>query len=168
MKKLTMLFVLAFGFALVNADAQEPTPTPVLPRVYIEPALVPPSIVRLDSGQNVDFQFYVFNDNASIPATDVIVNAKLSPSLTFVSASVSGFGSCSYADDTITCNLGTVEKHPYDYSRIIKIYAKPTVAETVTIFGTIKGSNTLISNFGNSKTVNPAKSRKRVRFNSGN
>ncbi len=158
MKMLTMFFVLIFGLTAIAAKAQEPTPTPTTNLAVFD--LHPTRNVRLNSGSNVEYWLFISQDSYTISADDVIVTAKLPSNVTYVSAT--SIGTCSYADEIISCNLGKLTKYYADYTTIVKIYARPTAAGAATLTGTIKGSNTPESRFSQTKIVDPPKSR--VRF----
>ncbi len=162
MKIFIILFVLMLGLAATGANAQEPSPTPVMTSLAVF-NLLPPATVRLGSGQDIQYGFFIGQDSYTIPANDVVLTAKLPAGVSFVSAT-STHGICTHSDGVVTCNLGTLIRYYPDYTAIVRIYLRPTVAGAVTITGNIKGSNTLNSAFTQTRMVNPAKSRIRARF----
>lgn len=129
----------------------------------------PPESVRLGSGQDIEFQFPIFIESRR-QASGVIVTAELPAGVTFSSVRTDK-GTCGFADNRITCNLGVVGvegRQAFDWVAFITIYVKPTEAGTVTLTARITADEP-DPNFSNnmktaSATVTPAKSRKRVRF----
>lgn len=132
-----------------------------------------PSPIRLGDGQDVEFQFGVLIDSRRA-ASGVVVTAELPAGLIFSSAiynTIHSKGVCDFADGLITCNLGTVgmEGVPFlDFVASVDICAKPTEAGTFALTARIT-ANEPDPNLANNTavamaTVNPPKSRKRVRF----
>jgi hypothetical protein len=164
MKYLSTLFVLMLGLAAANELKAQSTPTAATTVSAFSQLLGTPR-VSADSNNIFQYQFYVFTPNVDIPATDVVLTVTLPVQIGYVN----GDSSCTKVNPTVeqtivTCNLGTVMKHPIDYSRFLRFYVFPQVAGEAIVTATIQGSNTPAFTFTRKITILPEKSRKRVRF----
>ncbi len=129
------------------------------------------SSVRLGDGQDIKIDIAVFIESKR-EASGVIVTADLPAGVNFSSVTPSQ-GECNFADNRITCNLGIVGREgqqAFDSVSGLSIYVKPTEVGTVALTAQIT-ANEPDPNLSNnmkttnpSATVNPPKSRKRVRF----
>jgi hypothetical protein len=162
MKIFTILFVLMIGLtAATELKAQE---TPSTEVSAVSNILGTPR-VGISYTNVFEYQFYINTPNVDIPANDVVLTVTLPVNFGYMY----GDSSCTKTNPTIeqtilTCNLGTVFKHPIDYSKFLRIYLFPQVAGNAVITSTIKGSNTPEYTFTKTVTVLPEKSRKRIRF----
>lgn len=109
---------------------------------------------------NLDYQIFVNNDGPS-PATGVIVTVTLPSSAVFVSATPSQ-GICNFADNLVTCNLGTVTN-----AASVTITSRPTVAGVIASTASVRGNepdfNQTNNSFTTVTTINPANKGKRFR-----
>ncbi len=158
--ELILIFTVFLSAASV-ARAQSP--------VDLSVSSFPTIPVRLGSGQDVGFGFLVFIESRR-QASGVIVTVELPAGVTFSSVTTDK-GTCDFADNRVTCNLGVVGvegRQAFDWVGFVSIFVKPTEAGTVTLTARIT-ANEPDPNLSNnirteSATVNPLKSRKRVRF----
>lgn len=159
---LTVKLILIFT-AILSAGASAQAQSPVDLKLYSSP-ITP--IVRLGSGQDIRFQVFVKKSSKS-DATGVTVTAVL-PAGTAFSSVRTDTGTCRYADNLITCELGDFSGMSIDYDAVIEINLKPTAVGTVVLTAQVMGRET-DPNLSNNTltatvTINPPKSRKRVRF----
>lgn len=156
--KVTLIFAAIISAALL-AQAQ------ALVDLRIYTSIAAP-VVILGSGQDAHFQIYV-KKGSKPDATGVVVTAPL-PADTVFSSVKTDLGTCSYADNLITCDLGNLSGTSIDYDAVIDIYLRPTAAGTITLTSQVMGRETdpdLSNNIVTATaTVSPPKSRKRVRF----
>jgi hypothetical protein len=163
MKYLLTLFILILGLAVTNEIKAQSTPTTTV-SAYSNVLGTP----RVGASFNniFEYQFYIFTPDVDIPANDVVLTVTLPVNLGFMY----GDSSCTKTNPTIeqtivTCHLGTVLKHPIDYSKFLRFYVFPQIAGNAIVTSTIKGSNTPEYTFTKTVTILPEKSRRRVIFN---
>lgn len=156
-----LLIVAALLSTASMAKAQAPVDVGISPGTA--------SSVRLGDGQDIEFQIFVGVESRR-QASGAVVTAELPAGVTFSSVKTDT-GTCSFADNRITCNLGVVGRDgqiPYDYWALVQIYVKPTETGTVSLTARIT-TNEPDPNLANNTatattTVNSSKSRKRVRI----
>jgi hypothetical protein len=69
MKMFITLFVLILGLTLISANAQEPSPTPAMTRLFVS-NLLPPSNIRVGGRQDLQYAFFISQDSYTISAKD--------------------------------------------------------------------------------------------------
>jgi hypothetical protein len=127
------------------------------------------SSVRLGSGQDIVFHIPVYIESRR-QASGVVVTAELPAGVTFLLVKTDT-GTCGFADNLITCNLGVVGREgmqAMDWVAYIQIFVKPIEVGTVSLTARITASeadpNLANNTTTRTVTVIPPKSRKRVRF----
>ncbi len=87
------------------------------------------------AGSNVTLTTGVTN-NGTIPATNVILTNPLPPNVTFVSATPSQ-GTCTFANGSVTCNLGTINPNQTVNVSIVVIPTQPgNISNPISVSGT--------------------------------
>ncbi|HEY9853283.1 MAG TPA: DUF11 domain-containing protein, partial [Leptolyngbyaceae cyanobacterium] len=87
------------------------------------------------AGSNVTLTTGVTN-NGTIPATNVILTNPLPPNVTFVSATPSQ-GTCTFANGSVTCNLGTINPNQTVNVAIVVIPTQPgNISNPISVSGT--------------------------------
>lgn len=171
MKIHKLLFVLMLALsAKTGLQAQTPDATTTTTSVTAFANVPNANAVRLNSGNFMEYHFYIFASDFAVPATDVVLTINFPVQVGYVYA---GDGAnCIGSNPTsnsreltiVTCNLGNVPRGAIDYSKLIRIVAFPQFAGAAIVTGTIKGTNTASYSFTNTVTILPEKSRKRIRF----
>lgn len=159
-----ILITAAFLSVTVLARAQSPVDISLSSHSH--------SFVRLGDGQDIVFQIWIYIEPRR-QASGVVVTAELPAGVTFSSA-IPSKGTCDYADGLITCRLGQVGIEGVRYIDVvesIQIYARPIQVGTFALNARIianepdpNPSNNMTTTDTLKATVNPPKSRKRVRF----
>jgi hypothetical protein len=128
-----------------------------------------PTAVALDSGKDIEFQFFVRVESLK-EANGVILTAELPENIVFSSVRTDK-GTCSFAARIITCNLskiGAAGRITIEYNARIQIFAKPTAVGSATLTAQVTANEPDPNLANNSRTaiatIFATKSRKRVRF----